>query len=292
VSSVIPLLAEGGTEHRINEFLKIWIASIPDSTDGITSVLVSNSDMTQLSWRVYGPQSEFIQEMVNFFWNVGAPEPEIDRLNEIGSLITPQTIGSWIDMSSKGGMDGGWVFSIEVPMTNAIAACDEGPSLNEFQDWFKSNGIEQCFSVGRDMGASPPRQTELKMHITGSSFDEKLQKVMKAHKELHFPAISEQYLSILRQWKPAVVDLSLINSPDAFVRIGIIMSEPDIHIMEELSKAANYNITALLEFQKKMKITNPASIEIQYLNEGFGYGVYNEGLNIVFHYAMDKIKLN
>jgi hypothetical protein len=64
--------------------------------------------MQKLTWRTAGPQNVFIQKMVDFFWNVGAPESEIDRLNDVGALINPIRIGSWIDMSGKGGMDGGW----------------------------------------------------------------------------------------------------------------------------------------------------------------------------------------
>ena len=41
------------------------------------------------------------QKMVDFFWNVGAPESEIDMLNEVGAAINPGKIGSWIDMSAR-----------------------------------------------------------------------------------------------------------------------------------------------------------------------------------------------
>jgi len=57
--------------------------------------------MEKLTWRSSGPQNIFIQKMVDFFWNVGAPETEIDRLNDVGALINPIQIGSWIDMSGN-----------------------------------------------------------------------------------------------------------------------------------------------------------------------------------------------
>jgi len=77
--------------------------------DGYMSYHVAiSADMNKLTWRVSGPQPVFIQKMVDFFWNVGAPEIEIDRLNDVGAAMNPERIGSWIDMSIKGGMDGGW----------------------------------------------------------------------------------------------------------------------------------------------------------------------------------------
>jgi hypothetical protein len=32
----------------------------------------------------------------------------LTQLNDVGALINPMRIGSWIDMSAKDGMDGGW----------------------------------------------------------------------------------------------------------------------------------------------------------------------------------------
>jgi len=245
--------------------------------------------MKQLSWRIIGPQGMLIQEMVDFFWNVGAPETEIDLLNEIGALINPMRIGSWIDMSSKGGMDGGWVFPVDVNFTNAVVTCDESPHAKKFEEWCKTNSSEQMISVGRDMGAAPPRHSEINITMTGS-FEEKLQKVIQAYNHFGFPAISEPCLTLLREWKPSSMILTVVISVNGFIRVGVIMGVPDSNIISQLVKIVDYKISPLEEFQQKAK-TQPSLIEFQYLNEGFGYGVYNEGFNVMFHYALDKIKL-
>jgi len=112
--------------------------------------------------------------MVDFFWNVGAPESEIDRLNDVGSLINPALIGSWIDMSAKGGMDGGWHFPTEIPIKFALEAADPGDHVKRIQDWADMHQIASAYSIGRDMGAAPPRQTELKFELPGATFDDQL----------------------------------------------------------------------------------------------------------------------
>ncbi len=92
---------------KVQEFWQIWAESIPPREDlvvgGVIEYSVSTSaDMKKLTWRTCGPlvhyiipffplysilsQSIFIQRMVDFFWNVGAPETEIDRLNEVRHL--------------------------------------------------------------------------------------------------------------------------------------------------------------------------------------------------------------
>jgi len=112
--------------------------------------------------------------MVDFFWNVGAPEGEIDRLNDIGAQINPPLIGSWIDMSSKGGMDGGWYFPSDIPLSFALYAADAGDPPKRLQEWAQSCNVTTVASIGRDMGAAPPRQTEFRIRIPGSTFDEQL----------------------------------------------------------------------------------------------------------------------
>lgn len=39
-----------------------------------------SADLQKLTWRTAGPQNVFIQRMVDFFWNVGAPESEVPLL--------------------------------------------------------------------------------------------------------------------------------------------------------------------------------------------------------------------
>jgi len=285
----IPFLstASGSADDRVLEFLGIWTDSIPATPENIQVCLVMNTDMSQLSWRVHGPQSVLIQEMVDFFWNVGAPEQEIDRLNEVGGLINPLTIGSWIDMSTKGGMDGGWLFPVTVSIADALKACDEGSPLKKLTSWTQNNNIKECVTVGRDMGASPPRQTEIRFNIKGDSFDARLNMAASAYSDFGFPVLPDSYLNILRKWNPTSMLLSVVTSSDGFVRIGMILPNPDRDIITQICACGTHGPTQVLAFQDKMKIERPAFVEFQYLNESFGYGVYNEGLNVVFHFNLE-----
>lgn len=143
--------------------------------------------MEKLSWRIAGPQALCVQKMVDFFWNVGAPETEIDKLNDLGSLVNPMRLGSWIDMSVKGGMDGGWFFPVDMSLKVfvhcslllnyfklAIEAADSGEATKKLLEWADKYNIVQVYSVGRDMGAAPPRQTELRLKLPGVDFNAQL----------------------------------------------------------------------------------------------------------------------
>lgn len=97
--SVVPFLHDDENNNKVLEFWVIWTESMPqDNNNGnIEFKVATSADMQKLQWRVAGPQNVFIQKMVDFFWNVGAPETEIDRLNDVGALINPVKVFPSLD---------------------------------------------------------------------------------------------------------------------------------------------------------------------------------------------------
>eukprot|EP01126_Amoeba_proteus_P012708 TRINITY_DN1524_c0_g1_i9.p1 TRINITY_DN1524_c0_g1~~TRINITY_DN1524_c0_g1_i9.p1 ORF type:complete len:316 (-),score=58.66 TRINITY_DN1524_c0_g1_i9:598-1545(-) len=223
---------------------------------------------------------------VDFFWNVGSPETEIDRLNDVGALVNPSSIGSWIDMSEKGGMDGGWFFPIEVPTKLSWDAADEGESLTKLAEWAKKHGIDRCDYLGRDMGAAPPRQTEVRFQPQGETFGEQVAQALSAYTEF---GISPPPVDIINLIQYDVKDrggvsLSVITSCEGFVRMGLMIPSPTHQVVEGLCDHVGGSSSSILQFQQALGVTGPAWVELQFLLDGFGYGVYREGLDVIFHF--------
>jgi hypothetical protein len=264
-----------------NDFWEIWTTSIPASATDLTLSLATTPDMSELTWRVIGPQQSLIQEMVDFFWNVGAPDEEIDRLNNIGGVINPAFIGSWIDMSTLGGMDGGWIFPGEMAINDGLEACDEGEARTKLENWLKNNGITNGVLLARDMGASPPRQTEIRICLP-HDFTKNWELVVNALKTFSVQDIPSDMSKGIKKWQPKKVELSVVTSSEGFVRIGLIFPEPTAEIVDSL---AGHNNRPYLEFQKNIK-KEPSNLEIQFLMSAFGYAVYQEGYKIKLHYSL------
>jgi len=283
-------------DSKVLEFWQIWSESIPpveELTGGLTiDYHVSTSaNMQKLTWRTAGPQNVFIQKMVDFFWNVGAPESEIDRLNDVGALINPVKIGSWIDMSGKGGMDGGWYFPVEIPLKLALDAADPGDPATKLKQWSEKYGVDKCMSVGRDMGAAPPRQTEFRFKLVmAGDFGSQLRVALDAYEMFGFPEIPEQALKVLKNSSPEYLCMSVITSSEGFVRVGLLQPSPDTETVNKLSSivGASTTISQLTNFEQSLGCASPSFAEYQYLKEGFGYGVYKEGFDIVFHYNVGE----
>jgi len=283
-----------GANSKVQEFWQIWTGSIPPAEElapmqQITYTILTSRDMDKLSWRTSGPQNVFIQKMVDFFWNVGAPETEIDRLNDIGALINPACIGSWIDMSSRGGMDGGWFFPVETNLKLAIEAADPGEPATKVMQWAERHGVATCCAVGRDMGAAPPRQTELRVRLPGATGKQQLDVALDAFISFGFPPIPEYELALLQGALPLVTKalcLSIITSSEGFVRLGLLFSSPPADLVKVLQSSTEGSDLATFAETVGSQVTAPAIIEFQYLQKGYGYGVYKEGFDIVFHWDL------
>jgi len=244
--------------------------------------LFVSSDFLQISWYIGGTQAEFIQGMVDFFWNVGAPESEIDKLNDVGAICNPSVVGSWIDMSKKGGMDGGWYFPVEIALAKALEAADKGhEAFKTLKAWAEKNGHNTVYHVKRDMGAAPPRQTEFKFKLRGSA-DEQAKAVKEALATFGFPEIPKDKWDILMEQRPTGIRLSVIITDEGFARVGVLIPRPSPSMIKRLCTG---DVAVLDKLERHLRA--PTFVEFFNLNSGFGYGVYMTGPAIGFHYCVN-----
>jgi len=290
--TAVPFLRED--DSKVLEFWQIWSESIPlkeamSPGQSMEFTIATSADMDKLTWRVSGPQNIFIQKMVDFFWNVGAPETEIDRLNDVGALINPVKIGSWIDMSGKCGMDGGWFFPVDIDIKSAIEAADAGDPTRRVMQWIEKHNVTRCFSVGRDMGAAPPRQTELRVVLPGADAASQLMAAQDAFASFDFPAIPDQMLALISPFQPSEpYCLSIVTSSDGFVRIGLLIPKPPRDLVGQMVDAAGGKRDAVETFANTVGCQVPQYAEYQYLMKGYGYGVYKEGFDVMLHWNIGE----
>ena len=286
----------GEPNLRSNEFINVWEESIPKINEvqnlinGIINCdICVSANMTRLIWRVSGLQSHFIQKMVNFFSTVGAVEREIDKLNEVGAIIIPKVIGTWIEMSNKDGMDGGWFFS-DFPINQTILTetilpvADAGRPIEIITQWITKHNISISTSIGRDMGSAPPNQTEIICELPGN-LEKQIEIALDAFDTFEYPPFPTCVIDLLKTYSNPGILLSIGSSSDGFVRTGILVPNPSIEYIDKLCEIAAASHEDIHDFEKLIS-KKPKYVEYQYLKQGCGYGVYNEGLDILFHYSL------
>ena len=193
-------------------------------------------------------------------------------------------------MSAKGGMDGGWYFPVEVLMKTAIEAADPGECSTKVLEWASKHNIEKCFAVGRDMGAAPPRQTEIRLKIPGDSHEAQMATALDAYAMFGFTELNQSAVDIVKGWKPVGLCMSIITSSEGFVRLGLMAPTPPSSDVSKLCQTVGADFEKLAPFEGSLGSDGPAFAELQILKEGFGYGVYKEGFDIVFHYHAGEEK--
>jgi len=296
VKDTIPVLNSPAT-IKLFEFWKAWFDSIPSieetrltSSDPICFDLITSANMSKLVWRCCGHQNAYIQKMVDFFWVVGSPSTEIERLNEIGGNLNPDTIGSWITVSNKGGMDGGWFFPVITEISLSSEVIDAGDAKSKLLDWFKTNGITNILSIGRDMGAHPPRQTELRFALPGNTYEEKISKALNAFDTFQCSRMPSDALEIIKEKPKEEVLMNIVISSMGFVQVGLILPSPDDNNVNKLCALCGSSYDSIKKLQETIRVNNPSYVEFQFLMTGFGYGVYKEGFDVFFHYKVGEEK--
>eukprot|EP01103_Thecamoeba_quadrilineata_P001076 TRINITY_DN10951_c0_g1_i1.p1 TRINITY_DN10951_c0_g1~~TRINITY_DN10951_c0_g1_i1.p1 ORF type:complete len:473 (-),score=100.72 TRINITY_DN10951_c0_g1_i1:93-1511(-) len=294
----VPFLQD--PESKVLEFWQIWFESIPTEEDlqSVAADLATSATLDfavsvsitfeKLTWRSAGPQSGFIQKMVDFFWNVGAPEVEIDRLNDVGTMLNPIKIGSWIDMSGGGGMDGGWYFPVDASLANALNVPDAGDAIPKITEWASTHDVNSAVYIGRDMGAVPPRQTEIRVVMPGNDVAHQLKIALNAFEVFGFEMVPDEAVQIMKSMTTAGIIVSIITSSEGFVRLGIIMPRPNPENITKLIAFGGGNKEHYDKLCKSVSKTAPSAIEFLHLKQGYGYSVYKEGFDIVLHFQLNE----
>lgn len=272
--------------NKFLEFWEMWEASV--SAEVYAFEISITLDLNQTSWRCLGPQQAMIQNMVDFFWNVGAPDTEIDKLNDIGTLINPRDIGSWIDMSAKGGMDGGWFFPTATQLKTALEASDASHTASIITEWAEAYNVVEVIRLGRDMGAAPPRQTHFTFRLPDVPMDQQLETALAAYDRFKFPKPPDDMLEIIKNG-PTGLLLQVYTCSQGFVKLGVLTPCPESSQIPKLcALSGNANQDSLRQFEEALMVGGVEFVEYTYLEKGYGYGVYKEGFNVIFHYRVEK----
>lgn len=82
--------------------------------------------------------------------------------------------------------------------------------------------------------------------------------------------------------------IQVVTSSEGMVRLGLLFPNPSKNAMQSLCNMSNASFSALMSFESALGVekTGPAFVEFQYLMRGYGYGVYKEGFDVVFHYTV------
>jgi len=80
----------------------------------------------------------------------------------------------------------------------------------------------------------------------------------------------------------------VITSSEGFVRLGLLTPNPRTETVLALCTLCGGNQDEMASFEASLGKDAPSYVEYQYLMRNFGYGVYKEGFDVVFHYIVGE----
>jgi len=82
--------------------------------------------------------------------------------------------------------------------------------------------------------------------------------------------------------------LTVVVTSDKFARISVIIPRPNVEVLCELLSVESK--TDYKEHQKFLDhFGQPDAVEYSYLENGFGFGLYKEGVDIHVHYNLGGV---
>lgn len=77
-------------------------------------------------------------------------------------------------------------------------------------------------------------------------------------------------------------------SSKGFVRLGMLLPNPNNTAVSTLCDLAGGRRNDVQAFERALCSNGPDFVELQFLMKGFGYSVYKEGFDVVFHYNVGE----
>ncbi|KAL7718382.1 PH domain-containing protein [Entamoeba marina] len=264
--------------------LEIARTSLPQQTSDMEFSVCVNSSCNSLGLRMVGPQSSLTQSVVDTFWSVGTAPSEFERLNMIGIKMDPLSVGLWLDLSEKGGMDGGWYMLTEHPLQTIELVSDGGKINDKLELLLDGNGINKIDYVARDLGVTPPRQTEFRFKVSGH---DRAFIVKDIYDKLRVKGFNLLLQKVINDAPTKEVIISVKTTNFDLVKISTIIEYPSAEIIRNLlSMIKGFYYEKHSELIKTFG--NPISVEYSFLQIGFGYEVFNEGFDVSLCYNLQE----
>ncbi|BFU20662.1 hypothetical protein EHI8A_032220 [Entamoeba histolytica HM-1:IMSS-B] len=267
---------------QVASLLECALTALPEDTKSVDFCAVVSSDCNSIDFRFAGEQVPMLQSVVDTFWAVGTPPSEIERLNNIGIKVDPRNLGLWLNISERGGMDGGW-FMLTEHSPNVIKLVSDGGKINDkIMMLLGINGINKIDMIGRDLGVTPPRQTEYRFKISGHERSNIVKDFFEKCKIKGYNLLIQK---IVNDAPSREVLFSVKTTNFDLVKLTIIIEFPTSEIVQDaVELVKGFNVEKHNDLI--VMFGNPIALEISCLQQGFGYEVFDEGLGVALVYNL------
>lgn len=215
--------ALAGVDPTDAELMLDWISGQPD--DVVTRVSV-DAGLRVLRWDLGGPPEPFLRHGAEFLVDVGAPEAERSRRQEVVSACDPSQVATWLGITAHG-LDGGW--SLHDAGMPAPSIAISGFDLHELAAttllaWLDAHGLTDVLELRRGVGGPAP-VLELLVDL-GPLGSGRLAAFHELARSLGVRAPGDDVAEVLEQQGATSWDLEVALTSEGVSRLAVRVPQP------------------------------------------------------------------
>ena len=134
----------------------------PDMPDGetVTYLAMLGSDLRRVWWGSWGDPRGFVPKMADYFKLCNIAKSDAMVLDQIGELLEPKLVGSWIGVWG-GKVTTGWHFMDPQPWSKVESMFGTHEAKFQLKRWVEDHGVVQIERFTQAIGENPYSEIEL-----------------------------------------------------------------------------------------------------------------------------------
>jgi hypothetical protein len=215
--SQLPMIEEWMDIH-----LDRWLEHNPTPPDmpdgeGVNYLAMLGSDLRRVWWGTWGDPRGFVPRMADYFKLCNIAKSDAHLLDQIGELLEPKLVGSWIGVWG-GKVTTGWHFWDPQPWSKVETMFGTHEAKFKIKKFVEGQRIERIERFTQSIGEAP--FSELELALPGDSVDEQIATLSQAFADFTGAPLDAAIVQRLRTATVPQFGLAIRIRGGEIVRIG------------------------------------------------------------------------
>lgn len=223
-------------EEWMDIHLDRWLEHNPMPPDmpngeGVTYLAMLGTDLRRVWWGAWGHPGGFVPKMADYFKLCNIQKSDAALLDQIGELLEPELVGSWIGVSGKQVITG-WHFWDPHPWAKVEQMFGTHEAKYKLKSWVEQHHIERVERFTQAIGESA--FSELELAMPGDTVEAQVGALNKAFEHFTGAPLEAAMLERMRAVPSPTFALALRIRAGAITRVGALLpgiSQPDVEAL-------------------------------------------------------------
>jgi|SRR5688572_20387993 hypothetical protein len=241
--SQLPLVEEWMDIH-----LDRWLEHLPMPPDmpdghGVSYLAMLGSDLRRVWWGAWGDPRGFVPKMADYFKLCAIAKSDAAVLDQIGELLEPALVGSWIGVWG-GKVTTGWHLMDAKEWTRVEPMFGTHEAKFQIKKWVEDNHVERIERFSQAIGDNP--WSELELAVPGATVDDQVAALDRAFVHFTGGPLTPPMLDRLREANQPQLGITVRIRGGKVIKFGGLVPGMPATAVERFCADARVNYDAKL----------------------------------------------